>query len=307
MTSLEMKLGGIVVPMITPCTAEAALDEDAAESHVDRLAERGLGVFVLGTTGEAASTPDPMRRRLVEIAVRTSAGRVPVFAGIGDNCVATSIEAARGYHRLGVDAVVAHLPGYYSLAPSEMESYFRLLNRRFEGPLIVYNIPLATSMSIPVELINRLADEPNIVGLKDSENDWHRMERVASLARRPDFSVFMGVSTLSVEAMKRGFDGLVPSSANLAPDLWQSLGEAVSRERWDDARELQKQADQVAQLFQSGRTLGQSLAALKAAMAQKQYCAPHVLPPLQALSDPERERIRRQMDGLNLLQSSSAR
>ena len=88
---------GTIVPMITPVTADGALDGKGAERLVARLADHNLGVFVLGTTGEASSVPAASGLRLVEIAVAGAKDRVPVYAGIGHNCMADSIAAAQRY------------------------------------------------------------------------------------------------------------------------------------------------------------------------------------------------------------------
>jgi 4-hydroxy-tetrahydrodipicolinate synthase len=106
------KFRGIIVPLSTPFTPAGELDEPAAGRMVARLAEHQLGVFVLGTTGEAPSLTRHQRERLVAVAVETAAGRVPVLAGIGSDCVADSISMARAGLRLGADAVVSLLPGY---------------------------------------------------------------------------------------------------------------------------------------------------------------------------------------------------
>lgn len=291
---------GVIVPMITPVTPDGELDEPAAARLVARLVGGGVGVFVLGTTGETASLPPAMRRRLVEVAVTGAAGRAPVFAGIGDNCVADSIAAAEAYLRSGVDAVVAHLPSYYLLEPAEMHAYFELLARRIPGPLVLYNIPQTTHMSVPVEVVERLTALPSIVGFKDSENVPGRLEQVADrLGGRPGFSIFMGAAVLSVQALRRGYDGLVPGSGNLAPELWCRLYTHACAGRWEDAEGLQQQADALARVFQRNRTLGQSLAALKAAMEARGLCGPTVLPPLRTLEPAAREAIRAELVALD--------
>lgn len=293
--------------MVTPFTKELALDEKAAERMVDRLASFGLGAFVLGTTGEAASIPNSMRNRLVEIAVKASAGRVPVYAGIGDNCVLNSIEAANVYLTLGVDAVVAPLPAYYALTPGEMLQYFELLSNQVNGAIVPYNIPQATHMSIPVEVVKTISDWHNMVGFKDSENAPGRLEAVAKLGNRNDFSIFMGVARNSIEAMRHGYDGLVPSSGNIAPQLWQAFAELVEQEKWDEAEELQGTLNEIAQIFQTDRTLGQSLATLKSCVTALGLCQHYVLPPLETRPEQEIESLKPQLEQFMELSPSSTR
>lgn len=279
--------------MATPFTAEGALDECAAERIIARLVDNGLGVFVLGTTGEAQSMPVALRRRLVEIAVANASKKVPVYAGIGDNCVGDSIAAGRDFLRHGVDAVVAHLPSYYPLNAAEMESYFAGLAKGVPGPLVIYNIPQTTLMSVPVDVVARLSHLPNVVGFKDSEATGDRPERLAAqLGGRPRFSIFMGVAAQSVRALRLGFDGLVPSSGNLTPRRWRDLYAAAKAGDWKRAEILQRELDSIAAVYQRNRSLGQSIAGLKAAMAVAGLCEPHVLPPLNAIDDAERAEFR---------------
>lgn len=292
---------GVIVPMATPFTADGALDDAAAERLVAHLAGNDIGVFVLGTTGEAASIAPAARARLVEIAVKTAAGRVPVYAGLADNCLASSIEAGRKWLRLGVDAVVATLPSYYLLSPAEMQACYEGLAREIKGPLLLYNIPSTTRMSIPLDVVQRLSEIPNIVGFKDSENVPGRLEKTAELfAGRADFSIFMGAAVLSAQALRAGFDGLVPSSGNIVPALWRDLYNASLAGRWEQSEELQRRADAVARVFQRDRSLGQSLAALKVCLEYIGLCGPAVLPPLLPLDDAGRAAVQRELAALEI-------
>jgi dihydrodipicolinate synthase/N-acetylneuraminate lyase len=293
---------GVIVPMATPFTSNGSLDEPAAERLVAHLATNDMGVFVLGTTGEAASIPTAARARLVEIAVKTAAGRVSVYAGVTDNCLSSSIESGRNWLRLGVDAVVAPLPSYYLLSPSEMQLCYELLAREIKGALVLYNIPQTTRMSLPLEVVQRLSDIPNIVGFKDSENVPGRLEKTAELfARRPDFAIFMGASVLSAQALRHGFDGLVPSSGNIAPALWRDLFNASLDGKWEQVEELQRRLDAIARVFHRDRSLCQSLAALKACLEALGLCGPAVLPPIQTLDADARLIIQQELAALDLV------
>ncbi len=273
--------------MVTPLTEDFTLDVEAAEQMVDRLASHGLGAFVLGTTGEAASVQFDDRRRLVEIAAKTADGRVPVYAGIGDNCVLDSIETAKQFLSFGIDAVVAPLPAYYALTAQEMLDFFALLSKSINGDIVPYNIPQATHMSIPIEVVKRFADWENIVGFKDSENAAGRLDEVAKLGGRSDFSIFMGVARLSLLAMQASYDGLVPSSGNIAPQLWAVFGETCAGKDWEQAELLQNKLNDIALIFQRDRTLGQSIATLKACTTALGLGQPYVAPPLQTRPESE--------------------
>ena len=292
---------GVIVPIVTPFTATGDLDDAAVGRIVSNCASNGIAVFVLGTTGEAASISSVKRARLVKAAVDAAANRVKVYAGIGDNCPEHSIAAANEYLRLGADAVVAHLPAYYPLKPAEMRAYFELLAAQVHGSLILYNIPQTTHMSLPLDVVEPLSHLQNIIGFKDSENAVGRPEETARrLAGRPDFAIFMGAAVLSAKALQLGFDGLVPSSGNLTPKLWRELYDKARAGEWAAAEALQTRLNTIAQVFQRDRSLGESLAALKTLMSFQGLCGPTVLPPLRTLDGSAQEDIQRNLNALNL-------
>lgn len=287
---------GVVVPLVTPATADQRLDEAAAERLVAHVVSHGCGALVCGTTGEVASLSDAVRRRYVEIAVRVAAGRAPVFACIAHNCFESAVALARDHLDAGANAVVAMLPNYFKLEPDEMRGYFQRLAAATPGSVYLYNMPATTGMSVPLEVVEELAQVENIVGLKDSENTAGRKEATAAkLSGRADFALFMGSAVGSAAALRLGFHGLVPSSGNLRPAWWSELFASAQAGHWTRVDELQRRTDAFAAVYQSGRSLGQSLAALKGALADAALCAPHVFPPLSDLPAETRRQIREQL------------
>jgi 4-hydroxy-tetrahydrodipicolinate synthase len=292
----KQEYSGVIIPLTTPITSDGQIDLTAAARIVKRIARHKLGVFVLGTTGETASINRPDRFHLVEAVVEAADGKIPVYAGIGDNCLANSILAANRYQELGVTAVVAHLPSYYPITTDEMLKYFTRLDQSMLGPWMIYNIPITTHMSIPMPVVKELSKLDKCVGFKDSEGTPGRMETVyEAVGGRDDFALFMGSAVLSMAALKMGYRGLVPSSGNLVPHLWRELWDASLEKDWGTVEERQRLLDEIAFLFQKDRTLGQSLAALKAALNALHLCEPVVLPPLQTFSKTECEQIRDQI------------
>lgn len=299
--SSPSKHQGVIVPLVTPFTPQGEIDEAAAARIVNHCATSGLHVFVLGTTGEAASIATAKRLALVRASVKAAAGRIKVYAGIGDNCPENSIAAANEYLQNGADAVVAHLPAYYALKPVEMKAFFELLATRIRGSLMLYNITSTTHMSLPLDIVEELSHRENIIGFKDSENVPGRPEETARrLGGRATFSIFMGAAVLSAKALKLGFDGLVPSSGNFVPQLWRELYDLSLAAQWEKADALQTRLNTIAQVFQRNRTLGESLAALKVMMETRGLCGPTVLPPLTTLDPSGREIVQRDLNALQL-------
>jgi 4-hydroxy-tetrahydrodipicolinate synthase len=302
----RLKYHGAVVPMVTPLTAQGTLDEAALERLVNAQIAGGVeGVFVLGTTGEGAHVPHEFRRRLVELTARQAAKRTLVFAGLGD-VRASDVSEANEFFRAGADAVVAHPPISEKTAAEKLQAWYQLLLDRLEGPLLLYNMPTTTGISIPLNAVERLLGHPRLAGIKDSENNPKRHEELLRrFGGKKDFSVFIGVGALMEKGLKLGADGVVPSVGNLIPGVCHQLCAAAKKSDWSAVEKLSARMSAVAALYQKGRNLNESLAALKAAMHCRGLCAPQVLPPLRKVSETELEKIRRHMAELRLLNGES--
>ena len=300
----QMKLRGAVVPMITPVTVAGLLDEPAAGRLIDFLLAGGVdGIFVLGTTGEGASVPRDLRKRLVELAVAKARGRALVYAGIGDS-QAESAASGNEFLRAGADVIVARPPVSYPA--DQLLAWYQSLLEHLEGPLIVYNIPTTTNISIPLDLIEKLLGHPRLVGIKDSENNPERLEELLRrFGGRPDFAIFVGVGALMARGLKLGAVGVVPSVGNLIPEVCRNLCACAERGDWATAEDCFARMNAVAALYQKGRTLNESLAVLKGAVHCRGLCAPCVLPPLRALSESELKKLRGEMSRLRLLDHAS--
>ena len=226
----SQKYHGAVVPLVTPFTAAGALDEPALERLVDAQIAGGVeGIFVLGTTGEGAHVPRTLRRRLVEVAAKRAAKRTLIFAGLGDVRLADVAEANEFFHA-GADAVVVHPPISEKVAPEHLPDWFRALLEKLEGPVLLYNMPMTTGVSIPLDAVENLLGHPKFVGIKDSENNPARhAELLQRFGGKKDFSVFIGVGALMEKGLKLGADGIVPSVGNLIPDVCHQLCAAARR------------------------------------------------------------------------------
>ena len=286
------KYNGVIVPMVTPVSSDRKLDETAVVKIADFLARNGVSMLVLGTTGESPSVSMDESRRLVKLASETVAGRVKIYAGICGNCVEENIANAKTYIQAGADVIVSILPYYYPLTSEQMFGYFKTLAERINFPMMVYNIPSTTKMSIPVEVVNELSKVKHICGFKDSERDEARMEQCVKLFKdREDFSYFLGYAAISAKALQIGADGLVPSTGNFAPGMFRAMWESAEAEQWQKVEQLQLETDEIAKIYQSGRTLGNSLQALKVMMSVQGLCQPYALPPLTDLGVAEQKEI----------------
>ena len=284
----ENQYKGIIVPAITPLTTGFKLDESAVEKIFRRFYQYNISPFILGTTGESASLPDSVKRDYVVAAAKNKKPGSILYAGISSNVVEESINFAKFCADNSVDAVAATLPPYYALNEGQMKRYFENLANAIPLPLIIYNIPATTHMSIPLSVIDELSHHPNIIATKDSERSDERLNQSLALWKhRTDFGHFLGWAAKSADALIGGSRGLIPSTGNLFPEVYSIMIDAVNEGNRDKAYEMQALSDLYGNLYQSGRTLGESLWALKVLMKELQLCDNVVMPPLQPQSKEE--------------------
>ena len=285
---------GVIVPMVTPVTADGALDELAVKRIVDFLCAGAVhGLFVLGTTGEALAIPQKMGSRLVQLTIEHVRGRALVYAGISAATLPESVAAGNRYLAMGVDAVVAHVPGHFEKQPEQALSFFGDLAAQLQGDFILYNMPLTTNVSLPIQLCKETAHRPRVIGIKDSENDSARMvELLKELGGKKDFSVFIGTGPLMGQGLLLGAEGIVPSVGNIAPGLCRELFDAAGRGDAPATDSLHRRLMAVSSIYQNGRRLNHSLAALKTTMSLLGLCGPDMLPPLARVDAAERAALR---------------
>ncbi|CAG5016976.1 4-hydroxy-tetrahydrodipicolinate synthase [Dyadobacter sp. CECT 9275] len=286
------KYSGVVVPMVTPVDNSYRIDRSATPILVDHLISNGAHPFILGTTGESASVSRSEKLALVKATINASAGKGTIYAGISGNSLYDSLEDARQYHDLGIGVFVATMPSYYPADPDQMERYFTQLADALPTPLIIYNIPATTHLSIPLSLVDRLSQHPNIVGFKDSERSMERLETSVSLWKeRTDFSYLSGWAAMSHKAIELGADGIIPSTGNLTPHLYQVIyTSGGGHEGWL----AQEKADRISELYQKDRTLSRALPVLKTMMAAYGLCQPEMLPPMYPLTRDEQRTVQSQ-------------
>jgi 4-hydroxy-tetrahydrodipicolinate synthase len=290
---ITKKYHGVVVPLITPFTADYRLDSAAVEKIFANMYANEASPFILGTTGEASSICNAMKFEYLKLASQNKKAGTLLYAGISSNCLEESIDFAKLCFDYKVDAVAATLPSYYLLTESQIKKYFETLADAINGPLIIYNIPSTTHMSIPLEIIEELSYHPNIVGTKDSERGESRLNESISLwAKRSDFSHFLGWAAKSAHALLNGSDGLIPSSGNINPGLYHDMKLAVHESSQEQVYEYQHQSDLLGDLYQSGHTLGESLWALKVLMEERGFCSSTVMPPLQPMCKETERRLK---------------
>lgn len=290
------KFKGVIVPAVTPLTNRYEVDTGAVEKMFDNFYAHDISPFILGTTGEAASLSPGQKKDYLLAAARYKKEKMLLYTGISSNSFSESVELAKLCADHAVDAVAATLPSYYALTESQMKKYFEQLADAIPVPLIIYNIPATTHISIPLSLLDELSYHPNIVATKDSERSEERLQRSLELwQHRDDFGHFLGWAAKSAYALLNGSDGIIPSTGNVFPVIYQKMWEAVRTGNEILANEMQQYSDAGGSMYQSGKTLGESLWALKVLMYERGLCQPIVMPPLQPLNEKEVDKLKTQL------------
>ena len=228
---------GSLPALVTPFAA-GRVDEAIFRDFVAwQVAEGSDGLVPCGTTGEAATLTDEEHRRLIEIAVEVSGGKVPVIAGCGSNNTAHAIELTKAAQAAGATAAL-HVPPYYN-RPNQEGIYAHLAAVAEVGlPIVLYNVPARTITDIAVETMGRLAKLPNVVAVKDATGNLARVSAQRE-ACGTDFIQLSGNDDMALGFNAMGGVGCISVTANIAPKLCSDFQRATREGRWDAALELQ--------------------------------------------------------------------
>lgn len=217
----ERQLAGVLAPITTPF--DSATGEVAPvhlRHNVTRVIEAGLdGVVVAGSTGESALLDPDEQRRMIAWVREVLPDQRWLLAGTGAESTRQAVALTRAAGAEGADAVLVRPPGYFATAvsPASLADYYRAIADASPVPVLVYNIPKYTHLSIAAGLLQQLVGHPNIVGVKDSSGDAKNLAAYRDAA--PDWSVFVGSGSLLYQALELGCDGGILAVACFAAEL----------------------------------------------------------------------------------------
>jgi len=232
------QLTGSMVAIVTPMHDDGSLDFDAFRKLIDwHIAEGTDGIVVVGTTGESPTVDFDEHHQLIQIAVEHAKGRISIIAGTGANSTREAIELAAYAKKAGAGASLSVVPYYNKPTQEGLYRHFRAIAEAVEIPQIVYNVPGRTVADLQNDTMLRLAEVPNIVGLKDATAN---LERGAELLRQlpPRVAVYSGDDATSLALMLLGGRGVISVTANVAPRLMHEMCVAALKPDPARAREL---------------------------------------------------------------------
>lgn len=293
----DVNFAGAFPPMATPFDRGGGVDPDAIRSNVTRWIDRGVrGIVALGSNGEAPLLDEDESDAVIDAArIAVPRDRV-LLAGTGRESTRGTIDASRRAQALGADAVLVRTPSYFKprMTPDAFVHHYTHVADALEIPVLLYNYPAVTGVTLTPDTVGRLAEHPNIIGIKETSTDAGQIAAYVDAARGQDFAVLAGSAPAFYSALTLGAAGGILAVACVVPRACVALFEAFSRNDHASARELQRRIVPLAQAVTSGH----GVPGLKVAMELAGYAGGPPRHPLMPASAEARASIAAQLDAL---------
>jgi 4-hydroxy-tetrahydrodipicolinate synthase len=230
-------LRGCGTALITPFLPDGSLDEKTLASFVNWQIKEGIHFLVpCGTTGESPTLKHDEHLAVVDITTRTAAGRVPILAGAGGNNTSKVIELIAEVKKLGANGILSVAPYYNKPTQEGIYQHYRALAESTDLPIVIYNVPGRTGTNILPETLLRLAEIPNIAGVKEASGDISQIGEICT--RAPGrFRILSGDDSLTLPIIALGGHGIISVASNEAPAMMSKFAAACLEGRWEEARD----------------------------------------------------------------------
>lgn len=297
-TAPETPYGPMVTAMVTPFTADGAVDYGRTEELTAHLIANGTSALVVcGTTGESP-TLTPAEKVELFRTVRRAAGKTPVIANTGDNETAFSIELSRQAQECGVDALLLVVPYYNRPNQEGLYQHFKAIAGAVDLPCLLYNVPSRTARNLEAKTTARLSEVKNIVGIKEATGDMVQMAHLRASTPR-EFLIYSGDDAATLPMLLLGGCGVISVLSHIAGPLFRQMMESF----WDGdivtARDHHLKLLPVIEALFPANT--PSPAPVKAALQLQGFDCGGLRLPLVEVTEPERETLRRVMQQAGLL------
>jgi 4-hydroxy-tetrahydrodipicolinate synthase len=248
---------GILPALVTPFTDDGkSIDENRLRALVNHCLELGVhGVVPCGTTGEFVNLTNEEKRRVIKIVVDEVNGRVPVVAGTGASGTQEAVEMTKYAKDVGATAALIVTPYYLKPADRGIYEHYQTIATEVDLPIILYNIPQCTGLELPWQMVEDLAQIPNIVGVKDSSGQLKFILAVLEKVR-DKLNVLCGHDEVVVAGLAAGCSGAILASANVIPDVWIQIYNHVKKNEMQQARELQYRVQKIARIIAGSGAVG---------------------------------------------------
>lgn len=241
-----MKMEGIITPIVTPFKRNASqeINYEATKELIDHLISHGVnGIFILGSNGEFHVIDKDEKIEFTKKVVEFVDKRVPVYVGTGACSTRATIRLSKAVEAAGADALSVITPYFLKPTDENLYNHYKEIAESVNIPIMLYNIPKATGCPLNPELVERLADIPNIKGIKDSSGDVDNLKAYAEIAKRKDINLLVGSDSKISIAYDLGATGAVAGTSNVIVDTLVGLDKALRSGETELAEKLQKDID----------------------------------------------------------------
>ena len=229
---------GIITAMITPFTEGGVNLEEFGKMIEFQIAGGADGLVVLGTTGEPATMTEEEKVETIKYAVKKAAGRIKIIVGTGSNDTAKAVKHSVRAEKLGADGVLVVTPYYNKCTQKGLYEYYKTICDAVKIPVIAYNVPSRTAVNILPETVEKLADIPNMAGIKEASGDMAQVcETIRRIRGKKD--LYSGDDFLNLPMLAVGGVGLISVTSNVAPALVKKMYDLVKQNKLDEANAVQ--------------------------------------------------------------------
>jgi 4-hydroxy-tetrahydrodipicolinate synthase len=218
---------GSMVALVTPMQTDGSLDRKSLVNLIEwHITQKTSAIVIAGTTGEASTLSREERKEIIQLAVKTARGRIPIIAGTGTNSTATTIQYTQDAEAVGVDACLIVTPYYNRPTQKGLYDHYKLIVEKTSLPIILYNVPGRTACDLLPETVFRLSKLANIIGIKEATGKEERLTQILDGADK-NFHIYSGDDATALDWMLNGAHGVISVTANVAPLKMAVVSEAA--------------------------------------------------------------------------------
>ena len=289
------ELKGILPAIITPFNPDGDVEFESLRGVVGFHLEKGVhGFFACGSAGEGPLMSTEQRKAVAETVIKEVAGRVPVIVHVGSTNTNEAIELAKHAQSIGATAVGVVTPFYFHPDVEGLVEHYRLIAETVDTPVLAYNIPKRTGFNMTPDIVRKLCNIPNVIGVKDSSANLIQVREIIETAPKP-ITVINGSDPLLFPALMIGVDAQISGIANVVPELLVELYEAYKKGAYEKAVDLQAKINAVRRVLAKP-----PIAPIKAALQMRGVKAGVPKRPLRPLNPDELSKLEERLKTLDL-------
>lgn len=291
---IQSKLRGTGVAFVTPFTKSGEIDFNGLEKVIDYSIKGGVEYLVtLGTTGESVNLDKQEKLDILNFTIEKNAGRVPIVAGFGGNSTHQVIKEMEQFHFKGVDAILSVSPYYNKPTQAGIIEHYKAVAAAAPRPVILYNVPGRTSSNMLASTTLRLAEVPNIIGMKEASGDFNQCMQIAK-NKPKDFLLVSGDDNITLGLLAYGFDGVISVVGQAFPKIFTEMVRQGLKGNFEEAKNLHYKLNDITDmLFAEGNPGG-----VKYALEVLGVCQSHLRLPLVDISDDLKNKLKSAIDKL---------